>query len=99
MKGHDMDYIIHYTETPDEIASNVEAVRATGGEMLDLMECTPEEYVEGWADLYVVTIDGAWSLGGVEPYEADTFPTRKAAEAWVAKYGDSEPGTWEVFEL
>jgi hypothetical protein len=95
-----MNYVIRYTETPDEIAANVAAVAESAGrEYLDTLGCTPEEYVEGWSDLYVVTVKGAWSLGGVEPYEADTFDTREDAEAWLAKYGDTEPGTWEIMPL
>lgn len=95
-----MSYIIHYTETPEEVAANVAAVAESAGkEYLDMLGCTPEEYVEGWSDLYVTTMHGAWSLGGVEPYEADQFPTREDAETWIRKYGDTEPGSWTIIEL
>lgn len=96
-----MPYTIRYTETADEVAHNVEAVRQSGGVHLDLMGVTPEEYVEGWKDLYVTEVkgDAEWSLGGCEPYEAMQFPTALAAEVWLATHGTEEPGTFEIEEI
>lgn len=97
-----MTYVIQYTETADEVAHNIEAVRESGGVHLDLMDVTPEEYVAGWKDLYVTDVVGGetgWSLGGCEPYEAMEFATLAEAEQFVATEGSSEPGTWAVMEL
>ena len=94
-----MTFIIRYTETPEEIAANVEAVRASENPILADWGISPEAWVAEWKDLLVCTVDGAWSLGGVELYEADQFPTREDAEAWLAKYADTEPGTFEIMEL
>ena len=65
------------------------------------MDVTPEEYVEGWKDLYVTEVkgDAEWSLGGCEPYEAKQFPTLAAAEVWLATHGTEEPGTFEIEEI
>lgn len=93
-----MSYVIHYIETAEEIAANVEAVRATENPVLADWGISPEEWVAEWRDLLVCTKDGAWSLGGVEIHEADQFPTREDAEAWIAKYGDTEPGTFEIWD-
>lgn len=98
-----MTFIIKYTETDDEIAANIEAVRATENPVLADWGISSEEWVAEWKDLLVCDVDnvvrGGWSLGGVELHEAHQFATREDAEAWIAKYKDTEPGTFEIVPL
>lgn len=91
-----MTFVIKYTETAEEIAANVEAVRATGNEVLLDWGISPEEWVAEWRDLYVCDADAEWSLGGVEIHEAHQFDTAAAADNWITVHGLSEPGTWEI---
>lgn len=100
-----MAFVIAYDETAEEIAADVEAVRESAGKgFLDLIGVTPEEYVADWSQLYLCevyeeSIDKHWSFGGVEPYEAYQFAAREDAEAWLDAHGDSEPGTFTVWEV
>jgi hypothetical protein len=100
-----MAFVIRYVETAEEIESNVAAVASSAGKgYLDMLGCTAEEYVSGWNDLYVCDAttphdDIDWSLGGVEPYEALQFPTRKSALDWVMAHAATEPGEFIVEEF
>jgi hypothetical protein len=100
-------FVVRYLESPEEVQEEIDCLNADAVWVAEHPGETAEQWVEGWAPLYVFDCEpqgGVCSLGGFDSAElaahdgATLFGTEAEAEEWIAA-NRGKPGMQGDFEI